>query len=82
MRDGLIEDLRKQVQMKHFFGEAEAEHTKLMEEAADELEKFQKESVAHRSGWLRPNSIFLSGNVAKQIAETNKEREAKGLPPL
>lgn len=54
----------------------------LMAEAADELEKFQKESITHLSSWLRPNSVFLAGDVAKQIAEQNKEREAQGLPPL
>lgn len=84
MRDDLIEQLRgaSSILMMRDAQSTSYINGCLMAEAADELEKFQKESIAHRTSWLRPNSVFLSGDVAKQIAEQNKEREAQGLPPL
>ena len=77
MREGLIDDLRKQVQIKSFFGEADADHTKLMREAADALEEYQKLQYA------KSEALYLTGdNILEQIEDLNKKRAEKGLPPL
>lgn len=84
MREDLISELRSVSDILKMRDERSTSYINgcLMAEAADELERFQKESVSHRSGWLRPTSVFFSGDVQKQIADQNKEREAMGLPPL
>ena len=77
MREGLIDDLKKRVQILIFFGEENSENVSLMSEAIEALEEYQKLQFA------KSETLYICGNNPKGLVDDlNKKRAEKGLPPL